>query len=275
MFILSVMGKSNTLVFFHGWDQRIAGLIASRRPLRRLFLASFGRAGRLIVLAREFRVQLVAFGVPEEKVSVLTAMFDGRPLRKVVRRAEDGVITILSLSRLVREKGVYELLGAFERLAMEDARVRLIIAGEGPERAEIERLVRSSAVSDRIRLPGYVRDEVKAQVLVDADIFVLPSYGEGCPISMLEAMGAGLAVVVPPVGGIADLISDERHGVLLPEVSVAAVYQGLRRLIADPVFLARSRVINREQAWARYEASVVTRRVEDCYYEIAGRADSA
>jgi glycosyltransferase involved in cell wall biosynthesis len=103
---------------------------------------------------------------------------------------------------------------------------RLILAGEGPEQDKIRSWIDRHGMSYRVKLPGYLHGEAKAQVLRGANMFVFTTYyGEGCPISLLEAMPAGLPVITTPVGGIPDIFIDGENGILIDHVSPQKLQQ--------------------------------------------------
>ncbi len=272
MLVLRILGRRSVVVFWHGWEDGLARRIGGNRILRGLFRAAFGYAGHTVVLASRFRDELVSMGFPSERVSVESTMFDGSIFNGITRCAHDG-ITLLFLSRMVPEKGVFELVEAFARVKSKYPAARLIMAGDGPARKALEAHVMTLSVSD-VSFPGYLKGADTAQALLDADVFVLPSYTEGCPVSLLEAMAAGLPCITNSVGGIPDIFQDGANGVLLDGVSVDTVTNALERLLGDPEQFARIAEHNRKEAWEKFEASVVTRRIESLYQKVA-RLDAA
>jgi glycosyltransferase involved in cell wall biosynthesis len=267
MLILRAMGRRSVVVFWHGWEDGLARRLGGNCFLRQIFRAAFGYAGHTVVLANRFRNELVSMGFPPVRVSVESTMFDGSIFNGITRRAHDG-ITLLFLSRMVPEKGVFELVEAFARVKSKYPAARLVMAGDGPARNALVARVMALSVSD-VSFPGYLRGADTAQALLDADVFVLPSYTEGCPVSLLEAMAAGLPCITNSVGGIPDIFQDGANGVLLDGVSVDTVTYALVRLLGDPEQLARIAEHNRKEAWEKYEASVVTRRIESLYQKVA------
>jgi glycosyltransferase involved in cell wall biosynthesis len=270
--MLKLVRFRRTVVFFHGWDHAIESRVRRSAGFRRLFRWVFGGAGIILVLGTRFKASLVQMGFVAEKVRVVSAMFDGRmfsgPRHTVTRSAEKRVV---SMSRLTKEKGVYELLEAFESVSKRFPDATLSMAGDGPERDAIEMWIRKRNLGSKIRLPGYVRGEDKAAVLNKADVFVLPTYhGEGCPVALLEAMAAGLAVITTAVGGIPDVFADGENGVLLHEVSAEAIEKAIEKVFRDSAFCRRVCDTNREKAWSNYEAAIVTRTIEGIYREVMG-----
>jgi glycosyltransferase involved in cell wall biosynthesis len=265
-------GVRGRIVFFHGWDQVVWQRIRKSRILRALFQVVFSQATYIVVLGRCFRQELVDAGFPAERVVVLSTMFDGALFSNQAPKILERPPTVLFMSRLVVEKGVYELVEAFRTVRRAIPGARLVIAGDGPERAGLARAVNSHGLTEAVEFPGYIRGKRKAEVLRDADIFVLPTYGEGLPVALLEAMASGVAVAATATGGITDVLVDGEHGLLLPEVSADAVAQAVCRLLADKEMRSAMGQRNRELAWSRFEADVVTGALERIYVEAVGGA---
>ena len=139
---------------------------------------------------------------------------------------------VLFLGRLGRRKGVYDLLEAFTLVLWQFPDAELICAGDG-EVKEVRDLLRQQGLEDHVTLPGWVGDELKAELLAAASVYVLPSYAEGLPMSILEAMSAGLPVVATPVGGIPEAITDGKEGCLVPVGDVQQLADALCRLLGD------------------------------------------
>ena len=271
LFMLTLrMTRQNVFIFYHGWNESLATAVARNALFRILFRFSYGYAGMSLVLADRFRQQLVGMGIPENKLATITTMFDGNEYRALHFDKRVHGRTVLFLSRLVREKGVFELLSAFSCILKKYPDARLIMAGDGAARVDIQAAISAAGLKEVVSLPGYLRGKAKAEVLGKADIFVLATYyGEGCPVSLLEAMAAGLALVSTPVGGIPDVLKDGENGVLLPSADPHEICQALERLMSCPEDLARISSANREKAWRCYEASVVTARIEHYYKRVA------
>lgn len=262
---LSIMNVK-TVVFFHGWGVKEAEVIKNDPFLRRLFKWVFGKATVIIVLASTFRKFLVEMGFDSNRIRVFSTMFEGKYFQNVVPAPRQNGRTILFLSRFVRAKGIYEVVEAFALIANKFQDVRLILAGDGPEQGNIRNRIEELGLSNRVSLPGYLRGYEKTRVLMAADLFVFPTYyGEGCPLSLLEAMAAGTAVITTSVGGIPDVFADGRNGILLKQVDAVSVAGAIEKLLNDNQLLTMAKEANKQDAWAKYEAGVVTRKIEDVY----------
>jgi glycosyltransferase involved in cell wall biosynthesis len=153
-------------------------------------------------------------------------------------------VHILFLGRIGARKGVPELGDALYRLR-DDARWRATIAGDGYV-AEARAKAAEMGLVGRVVLPGWVGPDAVAELIANADILVLPSYHENLPISVIEAMAAGLAVVATPVGAVEDIITDSETGLLVPPGDVDALTVALKKLIDSPALRLRLGTAARE-----------------------------
>jgi glycosyltransferase involved in cell wall biosynthesis len=139
-------------------------------------------------------------------------------------------LVALWVGRLDPVKGLKELIEALGEINQTHA-LHLAIAGTGEYEPELRRQIEQRGLFDRVHLLGR-RDDV-ASLLKAADLFVFPSYTEGLPNAVLEAMAAGLPVVTTDVPGCRDLIVHERNGLLVPARDSDALAQSMMRLMVD------------------------------------------
>jgi glycosyltransferase involved in cell wall biosynthesis len=136
---------------------------------------------------------------------------------------------LVAVGRLKAPKDFRTLLHALAALPPEAG--ELLVVGDGPDRPRIEAEIQSLGLHDRVRLAGQ-RSDVP-ELLAAADVFVLSSASEGMPISVLEAMAAGLPVVASRVGGVPELVIDGETGLLVAPGDAYELAEALRRLFAD------------------------------------------
>lgn len=262
-----LMGNGSILVFFHGWDLRMAETVKAHAAFRYLFKRLIGTATKLVVLASHFKTELVEMGVEPGRIEVLTTMFDGSifdaketetRLRKTRR--------VLFLSRLVKEKGIYELLEAFKSVKRIVPDAELLLAGDGEEKNGIERWVGGNGMEGAVMLLGYVRGKEKGRVMTDADVFVLPTrHGEGCPVAILEAMAAGLPIITTKAGGIPDVVVTGKNGIVLDEDTPDAIARAMADVLMDMDHWRMVGRANRKEAWCKYEARIVSAKLGSIY----------
>jgi glycosyltransferase involved in cell wall biosynthesis len=144
-----------------------------------------------------------------------------------------GDVRILFLSALLEAKGILDLLAAMSQYKVELERVQLVVVGSGPLHDECLRRIHELGIGESVSLAGFVDDQEKRRLLESSDIFCLPSYSEGTPIAMLEAMASGLPVVVTDVGGIPFVVQDGNQGYLVKPGDIAQLGKRLVQLAAD------------------------------------------
>ncbi|NEO96362.1 MAG: glycosyltransferase family 4 protein [Moorea sp. SIO3G5] len=192
----------------------------------------FGKCSRLIVLSESWKkFSINSLGLRSEQVVILY-----NPVKlpsPVPYRPGSQKVTILFLGRIGQRKGAFDLIKAFAALPAEDKnRASLILAGNG-ELEQAYSLVKSLELTANITIPGWVSSEERDHLLAKANIFILPSYNEGLPMAMLEAMGWGLPVITTPVGGIPELVVDGDNGLLVKPGEIPELSMAMQTLIND------------------------------------------
>jgi teichuronic acid biosynthesis glycosyltransferase TuaC len=138
---------------------------------------------------------------------------------------------ILYVGRFLATKGLRELLQAFENLAAKDTSVRLVLIGDGVMREELQARVAASNSRAGILMPGPMQPDAIAEWVGAADLLCLPSYSEGYPNAVLEALASGRPVVASDVGGIPEMVNGH-NGRLVPARDVTALQLGLADVLA-------------------------------------------
>lgn len=139
---------------------------------------------------------------------------------------------ILYLAHLIRRKGFDDLIQAFALIAESVPDARLVFCGSG-EVEHAQRLSAELGVANRVEFRGWISAEEKTVELANAAVFCLPSYDEGLPMGILEAMSSGVAIVTTPVGGVPDVLTHERNALLVNPGDIADLGKQLSRLLTD------------------------------------------
>lgn len=175
-----------------------------------------------------------AFPSAEGKITVVENGVDPAFLATGMKRHSRpprATLVIACAGSLIPRKGHVVLLRALARFTEVGWTLRL--AGEGCERAELERLAGELGLSDRVEFLGELPPGAMPGFLASADLFVLPSFSEGRPNALLEAMAAGLPVVASAIGGVTELVDDGRTGQLFPPGDDSALAAVLRPLLKE------------------------------------------
>ena len=270
------------LPFIEGWDRPcIVSFHGADVMLREHQPGYDAQLRRLLetvplVLARSNSLadRLQQIGCPPEKIRLNRTgiPLDEYPLiqRKI---PTDGAWNFVQTCRLIPKKGLRTALQAFARFHGSHPKSTYTIAGEGPMRAELEKLVHSLGLQDAVTFPGFLDRHGLNELYARAHIFLHPSEltedqnQEGIPNSMLEAMSTGLPVLATLHGGIPEAVKNEDSGLLVPERDVEALTAGMDRLTCSEEFLTAMGRRASESVHAEFEHSRAIAKLEACYDE--------
>ncbi|MEO7318838.1 MAG: glycosyltransferase [Chthoniobacteraceae bacterium] len=263
--------KRPCVVSFHGMD-------IQPRPQQEGFDAAMQELLKTVplVLARSYSLMagLQALGCSSDKLRLNRTgipledfPFCQRPM------PADGSWRFVQACRLIEKKGLKTALRAFAEFHAAFPRAKFMIAGDGPMKAELEKMIADFGLLDAVEMRGFLAQSELAALYRGSHVFLHPSEmppdqnQEGVPNSMLEAMASGLPVVATTHGGIPEAVSHERTGLLVPEHDPAALHAALRAITADSAHLyimgqAASRSVREE-----FEQGKQIERLEGFYDE--------
>ena len=252
-------------------EDEAGGLKRSRNLYRRLAL---GRSAALVVPSRTLeRIALETWDQPRSRVrripnGIRTRAYAKAPKRDALPRVvkQKGEFWLGSLAGLRKVKNLLALVRACAALPDE---WQLVIAGEGPERAAILAEAAALGIEHRVHLPGFIAEPAKAVGLFD--IFALSSHSEQFPISVVEAMAAGLPVAAPRVGDVSAMVASDNGPFLCDPGDEAALAGSIAALAADPVLRRRIGEANRQKAAAEYDEQAMIDRYRALYWGLMGR----
>lgn len=224
-------------LFIHGWNLDYEKQIDedSEHLFRRLFLKASA-----ISLLTESAVASIKRWNYSGQIHQATTSFDEGLIegldfsrKPVISKSQADTLELLFISRVEPAKGVFELLEAFRELQGEYP-ITLHIAGQGSALQRLKSMVEMWNLGDSVVFHGLVSGDKKRQLMFESDVFILPSYTEGLPISLLESLAFGMPAIVSAVGGIPRMFEDKRMGVLLENVTSESVKKGIKQLVLMP-----------------------------------------
>jgi glycosyltransferase involved in cell wall biosynthesis len=250
--------KAGRTFTYHNTYGEGSGLLGALSHLNdrstRPFIA---QSDRIIAISRFLAEDLKAHHFPEDRIRLVPNGVDRDALQTIARpseRADPNLI--VAVGRVVRLKGFDLLVRALPHI---DADVRLLVCGEGPERAALQRLAKRLGVADRVELPGWVPEPEKLGILADCLAYVQPSRFEAFGLAVLEAMAMGAPVVASRVGGLPEVVGDA--GILVAPNDPQALAQAINRLHRDRAARARLASHTRERtsafSWDRVSADLL------------------
>lgn len=245
------------------------------KPIRNLYRRiALPAAHALVVPSRRLEdIARTFWGQPDGRLHRLSngvdvARFQNRPSRAIPGLDKrEGEVVVGTVAGLRAVKNLPRLVRAFAAAA--PSRSRLVIVGKGPERERIEAEATALGIADRLVMPGFLADP--AAWIGHFDIFALSSDSEQQPISLIEAMAAGLPAVSTDVGDVAQTVSEANRFAIGGE---DVLRSALTRFIDDPVLRGHVGAANRAKALADYDERDMIARYAGLYGEAIGRPDA-
>ncbi len=262
-FLLAMLCRIPAILHLHGGGfARFYGEECG--PLRQRFVRFiFDRCARIVVLSEGWRQWVGSMCSNPQVVCLYNPVLLPPESTWDARRRG----AVLSLGRLGRQKGSFDLLQAAARVAPRVDGLELRLAGDGDldaVRAQAAQL----GIASQVQLLGWVSGEGKQRQLALAQLFALPSYIEGLPMSVLEAMAAGLPVLATAVGGIPEAVADGVEGFLVPPGDVDALAARLAQLLDDQALARRMGEAGRRKVESTFSSDAVLPRIERLYREL-------
>lgn len=259
----------------HGSEMKV--FYAAQGKLgRRLIAGTFARADRVVVLSESWR-QFVADMAPAAKVEVVFNFVNMPPGVVASPRAPGEPLRIAFLGLIGERKGIFDLLLAIQRVQRSrPGRVQLLVGGNG----EVDRLkaaVGDLKLEDCVQVLGWIDAGARQQLLRSAHALALPSYNEGLPMALLEAMSFGLPVLTTRVGGIPELVQDGMHGWLVEPGDIEAMVSGLECWIDNDERRVDMGGAARGRVEADFSADAAVRKLDAIYRALVkgGGSDAA
>ncbi len=217
----------------------IATVMQKRPLLGRLRLAAAQRWGNAFVsISGSIHNELRDIGVTEDQLWDIPNGVDIEQFRPVTIKERTSIRQSLGLpnvplvlfaGRLVPEKGVDVLLASWPKVLQQEPEAVLVIVGDGEERATLEAQAHELGIASQVLFMG--GQTIVAPYLQAADVFVLPSYAEGLPVALLEAMACGIACVATAISGTMQVLEDGVSGRLVPAGNAEALAVGVREAL--------------------------------------------
>ncbi len=234
-FILVKIRRKKVVVHLHGGG---FSEFHSRSPwlIRKLIFRMFYASDTIILLSLSWKAWFESeFSNYSGKVIVL---YNGAPAIRKLSPDYEGSLRLLFLGKISKEKGIYDLLNVCKDLSARGISYHLKIGGVG-ESDKLCEMIKREGLGRYVGYEGWVTGDEKDQLLRWANCFILPSYFEGFPVSIVEAMSYGLPIIASDVGGVTDAVRHEREALVISAGNNVGLYEAIKSMSID-VSLRRS-----------------------------------
>lgn len=226
-----------------------------------LFISSW-KTKRYIAVSKYIKQNLEKSGINGKKIIVVYNGVDFKEITNKVNEDNKKII-ISSVGRLHKVKGYENLIKAASLLKKDNWTIE--IAGEGQEKNNLQVLIDSLNLKDKVKLLGHVEDIDK--VYENTDIYIQPSLSEGFGLTVVEAMGFGLPVIVTPVGSLPEIVQDNETGIIAEGTDPDSLLGAMNKLIENPVQVQKMGVLAAEDVRKRFDVKTWAEKTINVFLE--------
>lgn len=255
-------------IIYHIHAGRYIRFYQNSHPIVKACIRQFVEGSDLVIcLSEEWRRQFTQT-FPSVNVRVLGNVVEPFVVNQTATIKPEGQpLNVLFLGLIGDNKGIFDILTMMGTHRVElNGKLKLTIGGNG-ETDRLKQAIKHHHLESMVNFVGWVTGEQKQRLLQESDVYLLPSYSEGLPVSILEAMSAGLAILSTPVGGIPEIIVDGLNGYLVKPGDQETFYQRIMTFITNPE-LVRSMGRQSRLLVRAYEPAQVFATLSDFYTEL-------
>jgi len=255
LFLSSTM-KQKTFIFFHGWDKNYY-----RQPDKNKLIKTLNRASGIFVLADEFKNELLKQGINVPIFHGTTIVNDKLTEGFKIEKRTGNIKTLLFLSRVEIEKGILIAIDTFKILKQQYPSLKFKITGDGKALNKSKEFVKNNNIKD-VEFTGELSDIDLIDAFNSGDIYIFPSYAEGMPTSVLEAMAFGLPIITRKVGGLTDFFENDKMGYITESLEPNDFAFEIKKLINSPEKCKKISEYNYQYAKKHFMASKIAKNIE-------------
>lgn len=224
---------------------------------------TMNRADRVIAVSNATGRFCRALGVLDHKIVAIPNGIDLSKLNSIASRASvrarlgiESEPLIVTAIRLVKRKGPDNLVAAFSRVLKSDPEAKLVIAGNGPEYANLQTMIKKLRIENSVFMLGFLPHEQALGLMAAADVFVLPSMIEACPFALLEAMAVGVPAICTRTGGTPEIVENGVNGLMVPPANDDALADAIIKLLNNRKLVEKLRAngpltVRKKFSWER------------------------
>tara|TARA_B110000003_G_scaffold276335_1_gene322277 strand:- start:1033 stop:2094 length:1062 start_codon:yes stop_codon:yes gene_type:complete len=254
--LISKIFRTEIIIFWRGWNFNNEKYL--KYPYS-IITSMLLKSNKAIVLYSEIGNSLKKLNYKKE-IFQLSTMVGDLAINQLVKEKRKDTFDLIFLSRIEVYKGIYELLKAYEILKGKHTHMRLIIAGNGSEKNTLINYVKENNIRDVI-FSGYLKGQRKYELLSSGHLYVFPSYSEGMPNAVLEAMALGMPIITTPVGGLNDFFVEDDMGSFIKIKDVNSIVEKIESLYFNNNLRISISQKNRVYAEKHFTGQVVSKKL--------------
>lgn len=268
-YYVRTLKKHNKKIILHMHVGKYLEFFEALNDKKKKYVRSiFDSAHMVILLSEGWRsIFRDCVGVSEEKIEILNNGIDTCTYQEAITDVTKTPKEFLFLGRVGERKGAYDVVAAVEKIKNEGKEIHCVMAGDGDVEI-VRQLVKEKGLENMIELTGWIGPEKRMELLKQVSTMLLPSYHEGLPMTLLEGMAAGKAVITTAVGSIPEFVEDGVNGAVLQPGDVDGIKEKLIWFSEHPEMLQEMSVNNRAKIEKGYTCKVMHEKLAGFYRKL-------
>lgn len=231
----------------------------SSKGIKNAIIKTLNESDAVIVLSEEWKKRILNI-CPNSNIKILYNPCCMKEQNKIITDK----INILFMGRIEKRKGIYEIIEGSKYL---DDNIIINLYGDG-DTTEFEKLIEDNKLQNKIKIKGWVSGEQKDEAYCNSDILILPSFDEGLPMSILEAMAYALPIISTPVGGISEAVEEGINGFLVPPGDAKALAEKINLIANDKGLREKMGQESYRIAKEKFDINVIIKQLKEIYAEL-------
>lgn len=260
--IISYFAKlfhKKTILHVHG-SEFMEFYASSFNFVKKIIKNTLDNVDLVIVLSQQWKDNILTIS----KNSNIKVLYNSTILKEVKHISSDG-IKVLFMGRLGKRKGLYDIIEAAKYI--QNPEVLINLYGDG-DIEKFQKLIIENNVQDKVKIKGWISGDKKDEVFRCSDIYILPSYNEGLPMSILEAMAYALPVISTPVGGTPETVEEGVNGFLIHPGDAKALAEKIDLLAGDKELREKMGLASYKIAKEKFDINVIMSQLREIYDEL-------
>jgi len=269
LFIAKIFQKK-TITFIRGWSLEFEHKVTPNPRYFKYVFNLYKSSDAILVLAHKFKHTLVELGFASNKISVTRTMFMQKDIQKD-RVCANEPLKFIFIGRLSFQKGIIDIIDAIKVLNDKGVTVSVDLFGHYADediKLEAKTKIKTYGLQNQVKINNFIAGDDKYKKLSEADVFLFPTYNEGCPNSIIEALASGLFIISTPVGAIDEMVLNEENGIIIPVKSPIELARKIQWCINNKSRVREIGQSNASYASINFEQDVIVAQIKNIYQSI-------
>lgn len=268
--LIAKVFRKKTITFIRGWSREFEHKITTKLGFFKYVLNLYQRSDAILVLAHKFKDVLIDLGFNSSKISITRTMYIKSDIQRKKNNASES-LKFIFIGRLSLQKGIIDIIDAVKLAFDKGIKINVDLYGHFANediKSTAKSKIETYNIGNQIKINDFISGTDKYKKLAEADVFLFPTYNEGCPNSIIEALASGLFVISTPVGAIDEMVENNKNGIIIPIKSPKLLAEKIEWCITNINRVKEIGESNATYASFNFEQNIILTQINKIYNNI-------